>query len=182
MKHLRLRHIFAALAVLALVAVAATACGDDDEDTGDDSGATTAPAATIEIMEPFGRATLDTASAYFTIKNNGETDDALVKASAPVAGMAGLHEVVTVGAETKMQPIDKIDVPAGGETQLKPGGLHVMLEELTQDLKEGDTYTLTLEFESGLTMDVEITVESYTSDSGMGDGGMGASPTGMMGN
>jgi hypothetical protein len=26
----------------------------------------------------------------------------------------------------------------------------------------GDTYTLTLEFESGLTMDVEITVESYT--------------------
>jgi copper(I)-binding protein len=164
MKRLKLTHLLAALTVLALAVFAAAACGDDDEDNGGTSE--------IAIMEPFGRVTLDTASAYFTIKNNGDTDDALIKASAPVAGMAGLHEVVTEGAETKMQPVDKIDVPAGGETQLKPGGLHVMLEELTQDLKVGDAYTLTLEFESGLTMDVEITVESFTEDGGMDDGGM----------
>lgn len=168
MKHLKFAQILAALAVLALAAFAATACGDDDEDTGDDNGGTSE----IVIMGSFGRATLDTASAYFTIKNNGDEDDALVKASAPVADMVALHEVVTEGAETKMQPIDKIDVPAGGETQLKPGGLHVMLEELTQDLKEGDSYTLTLEFESGVTMDVEITVESFTEDGGMDEGGM----------
>jgi copper(I)-binding protein len=168
MKHLKLTHVLAALAILALALFAATACGDDDEEAGDDDGGTNE----IAIMEPFGRATLDTASAYFTIKNNGDTDDALVAASAPVADMVGLHEVVTEGAETRMQPIDKIDVLAGGETQLKPGGYHVMLEQLTQDLKEGDTYALTLEFESGLTMDVEITVESYTSDDGMDEGGM----------
>ena len=131
MKRLKLTHILAALAVLALTVFAAAACGDDDED----NGSTTE----IAIMEPFGRVTLDTASAYFTIKNNGDTDDALIKASAPVAGMAGLH---------------------------------VMLEELTQDLEVGDTYTLTLEFESGLTMDVEITVESFTEDGGMDEGGM----------
>ncbi|HET8943738.1 MAG TPA: copper chaperone PCu(A)C [Dehalococcoidia bacterium] len=165
MRYLKLTRLLASIAVLALLMFAAAACGDDDEDTGDDG------TEEIAIMEPFGRATLDTASAYFTIKNNGDTDDALVAASAPVADMVSLHEVVTQGAESKMQPVDKIDVPAGGETQLKPGGLHVMLEELTQDLKEGDSYTLTLEFESGLTMDVEITVESYTSDSGM-EGGM----------
>ena len=175
MKGLKLTHLLAALAILALAVVGAAACGDDDE-SGDDGGGTNE----IAIMEPFGRATLDTASAYFTIKNNGDTDDALIKASAPVADMVALHEVVTQGAETKMQPVAKIDVPAGGETQLKPGGLHVMLEQLTQDLKEGDSYTLTLEFESGLTMDVEITVESFTSDDGMGDGGMDASPTGGM--
>lgn len=166
MRYLKLPHLLAFVAVLALVVFAAAACGDDDEDTGDD-GSTDG----IEIMEPFGRATLDTASAYFTIKNNGDADDALVAASAPVADMVGLHEVVTEGAESKMQPIEKIDVPAGGEVKLEPGGLHVMLEELTQELKEGDSYTLTLEFESGLTMDVEITVESYTSDGGM-EGGM----------
>ena len=165
MRYLKLTRLLASIAVLALLMFAAAACGDDDEDTGDDG------TEEIAIMEPFGRATLDTASAYFTIKNNGDTDDALVAASAPVADMVSLHEVVTQGAESKMQPVDKIDVPAGGETQLKPGGLHVMLEELTQDLKEGDSYTLTLEFESGLTMDVEITVESYTSDGGM-EGGM----------
>ena len=176
MKGLKLTHLLAALAILALAGFTTAACGDDDEESGDDGGGTNE----IAIMEPFGRATLDTASAYFTIKNNGDTDDALIRASAPVADMVALHEVVTEGAETKMQPVDKIDVPAGGETQLKPGGLHVMLEQLTQDLKEGDSYTLTLEFESGLTMEVEITVESYTEDGGMGDGGMDASPTGGM--
>lgn len=165
MRYLKLTRLLASIAVLALLMFAAAACGDDDEDTGDDG------TEEIAIMEPFGRATLDTASAYFTIKNNGDADDALVAASAPVADMVGLHEVVTEGAESKMQPIEKIDVPAGGEVKLEPGGLHVMLEELTQELKEGDSYTLTLEFESGLTMDVEITVESYTSDGGM-EGGM----------
>lgn len=165
MRYLKLSYLLAFIAVLALAVFAAAACGDDDEDTGDDG------TREIAIMEPFGRATLDTASAYFTIKNNGDTDDALVAASAPVADMVSLHEVVTQGAQSKMQPVDKIDVPAGGEVKLEPGGLHVMLEELTQELKEGDSYTLTLEFQSGLTMDVEITVESYTSDGGM-EGGM----------
>ena len=94
MKCLKLTQILALLAVLALTAFAAAACGDDDEDT-DDGGTNE-----IAIMEPFGRATLDTASAYFTIRNNGDRDDALVGASAPVADMVALHEVVTEGAET----------------------------------------------------------------------------------
>ena len=173
MKHLKLPYLLAFIAILALTVFAAVACGDDDEDTGDDTGS----GATIEIMQPFGRATLDTASAYFTIKNNGDKDDALIKASAPVADMVGLHEVVTQGAQSKMQPVDKIGVPAGGETQLKPGGLHVMLENLTRDLKEGDKYTLSLEFESGFTTDVEITVQSYASGNGMDSMGGSASPT-----
>jgi len=178
MRYLKLPQLLAFIAVVALAVSAAAACGDDDEDTGDD-GAT----GEIAIMEPFGRATLDTASAYFTIKNNGDTDDALVKASAPVADMVSLHEVVTQGAESKMQPVDKIDIPAGGETQLKPGGLHVMLEDLAQELEEGDSYTLTLEFESGLSMDVEIFIESFTGDDdmdGMDSMDGDASPTGGM--
>lgn len=182
MKKLKLIHILAALAAIAVLALAGAACGDDDEeDTGGGATATPAAAGGIEIMDAFGRAALDRASAYFTIVNNGSEDDALVAASAPVADRVELHETVTMGAETKMQPVDKIDVPAGERVQLKPGGLHVMLMDLTRDLKEGDQYTLTLEFQSGLTKEVEITVESYSEDSGMGDGnGMGASPTGGM--
>lgn len=188
MNKLKLIHIVAALAALIVVGFAGAACGDDDEDTGNGGGGTaTAAAGGIEIMDAFGRATLDRASAYFTIINNGSEGDALVKASAPVANRVELHETVTVGAETKMQPVDKIEVPAGGTVQLKPGGLHVMLMDLTRDLKEGDQYTLTLKFQSGLTKEVEITVKSYSEDSGMGNGsgmgegnGMGASPTGGM--
>ena len=175
MNHLKPVHLLAALAVLAFAVLAATACGDDDNESGNGSTATPAPE-TLEIMEPFGRVAIDTASAYFTIKNNGDQADALIKASTSVAGMVGLHEVVTQGAESKMQPVSRIDVPAGGQTQLKPGGYHVMLENLTQELKVGDTYTLSLEFQSGKKKDVQITVQSYT---GGTMGGMGsATPTG----
>jgi copper(I)-binding protein len=174
MKRTKLLILPALIAVMAFAGFAAAACGDDDEEeTGD----------TIEIMEPFGRVALDRASAYFTIVNNGSEDDALVKASAPVADTVELHETVTEGAETMMQPVDQIDVPAGGQAELKPGGYHVMLTDLTQELEEGDSYTMTLEFQSGLTMDVEIIVESYTSDDDMDDmDGMDgeASPTGGM--
>ncbi len=172
---MKLMYLLAALAVLAFALLAAAACGDDDNEATNGKTATPAPE-TLEIMEPFGRVALDRASAYFTVKNNGTTDDALVKVSTSVAGMAGLHETVTQGAETKMQPVSKIDVPAGGQTQLKPGGYHVMLEDLKQELKVGDTYTLSLEFQSGEKKDVQITVQSYTGDSmgGMGSG----TPTG----
>ncbi len=175
MKHLKPIHILAVLAVLAVAVIAAAACGDDDNEAGNGKTATPVPE-TLEIMEPFGRVALDRASAYFTVKNNGTTDDALVKVSTSVAGMAGLHETVTQGAETMMQPVDVIAVPAGGETQLKPGGYHVMLTDLKRELKVGDTYTLSLEFRSGARKDIEITVQSYTGDS---MGGMGsATPTG----
>jgi copper(I)-binding protein len=173
---LKLAHLLALIAVMALAVLAAAACGDDDNG-GDGTQE-------IAIMEPFGRVALDRASAYFTIQNNGSEDDALVKASAPVADTVELHETVTEGAEAKMQPVEKIDVPAGGQAELKPGGLHVMLTNLTEELEAGDSYTMTLVFQSGLTMDVQIFVESFTDDDGMDgmDGGMDgdASPTGGM--
>jgi hypothetical protein len=49
-----------------------------------------------------------------------------------------------------MQQVDAVDVPAGGEAVLEPGGYHVMLIGVTEELAEGDTVDLTLEFaESG---------------------------------
>ena len=44
----------------------------------------------------------------------------------------------------KMQK--SVPVPAQQEVIFKPGGLHVMLFNLKQDLKVGDTMTLTLNF------------------------------------
>lgn len=174
MRPLKLAQILTLIAVLALAVLAAAACGDDDENTGDNGNGGTRE---IAIMAPFGRVSLDRTSAYFTIMNNGSEDDALVKASTPVAGRVELHETVIEGAEAKMQPVDQIDVPGGEQVELKPGGLHVMLTDLTEELQVGDSYTMTLEFESGLTMDVEIPIESFTGDDGM-DGD--ASPTGGM--
>lgn len=57
-----------------------------------------------------------------------------------------------------MQPVDGIEVPAGEEVVLEPGGYHVMLLELAEPLEEGETFDLTLTFaEAGeQTVTVEV--------------------------
>lgn len=47
----------------------------------------------------------------------------------------------------EMVPVERVDVPAGGVAELKPGGYHVMLLDLTEPLSAGDRIVLTLTFE-----------------------------------
>lgn len=48
----------------------------------------------------------------------------------------------------KMQPVDRIVVPASGSVSLEPGGYHIMLLELAKPLEMGSTIELTLKFEN----------------------------------
>ena len=56
-----------------------------------------------------------------------------------------------------MQPIARLEIPAGGTVQLAPGGYHVMLIGLTKDLNVGDTVQVTLKFEKA--GDVTVTAQ-----------------------
>jgi copper(I)-binding protein len=47
----------------------------------------------------------------------------------------------------RMRQIPALELPAGKTVELKPGGYHVMLLDLKQQVKEGDTVPLTLVFE-----------------------------------
>jgi VCBS repeat-containing protein len=59
--------------------------------------------------------------------------------------MAQVHEMVADGATMKMQEVKAgIEVPANGTLELKPGGYHVMLMDLKQQLQAGDTVPLSL--------------------------------------
>lgn len=55
-----------------------------------------------------------------------------------------------------MEPQEAVEIPAGENVQFQPGGLHVMLVGLKNDLKVGDTLKVTLKFETA----GEITVEA----------------------
>jgi copper(I)-binding protein len=46
-----------------------------------------------------------------------------------------------------MQPVDRIEVPAGETVSLEPGGYHIMLLALADPLEVGATVELTLTFE-----------------------------------
>jgi copper(I)-binding protein len=99
-----------------------------------------------------------TSAAYLTITNSGGTADALVKVESDVANSVELHTMTMANNVMMMSPVDKIDVPANGKAELKPGGFHVMLIGLKHDLKEGDVVKLTLTFQNAGKIEVEAPV------------------------
>ena len=71
----------------------------------------------------------------------------LLSATSPAAGVVEVHEMAMEGNTMKMRAVPVLDLPAGKAVQLKPGGFHVMLIDLKQPLKEGDTVPITLNVE-----------------------------------
>lgn len=68
----------------------------------------------------------------------------LVSASSPVANIVEIHEMAMEGNVMKMRAVPGLDLPAGKAVELKPGGYHVMLMDLKQTLKAGDTVPVAL--------------------------------------
>jgi copper(I)-binding protein len=60
-----------------------------------------------------------------------------------------------------MREIPSIEIPAGGAVELRPGGLHVMVLDLVEELTPGTVFDLTLEFEDAdpVTVAVEVREE-----------------------
>jgi copper(I)-binding protein len=112
--------------------------------------------AEIVVTDPWARASSAMSSAgaaYMTIQNTGTATDALIGASSPAAETAEVHETVVMGSPAPdasadggmmgMQPIKRLEIPAGGTVELKAGSYHIMLIGLKQD----DTIEITLTFE-----------------------------------
>jgi periplasmic copper chaperone A len=94
--------------------------------------------------------------AFMQLKS--ATDTALVGAASPMARIVEVHEMKMDGGVMRMNAIDRLPLPAGKAVDLKPGGYHVMLLDLTQTLKEGDTVPVTLTFadKAGQKQTVEV--------------------------
>ena len=95
-------------------------------------------------------------AVYFVIDNPG-AEDFLLSVSSDVAGAVELHK--TIMQDGTMQMVQQMNVPVPtGETVFMPGDLHVMLIGLKNDLKPGDTFTVTLNFETAgeRTLDVVV--------------------------
>lgn len=114
-----------------------------------------------------------TAAAYFVIHNKGAEADRLLGASTPVAGKAELHEHLHEGGVMKMQQVQDVVIPAGGEVKFEPMGYHVMLFELKQQAKDGERFPLTLTFEKAGKVEVQVAVQKEAPaghEHGMGHG------------
>ena len=110
------------------------------------SAAFIAPAqAQVTVKDPWVRATVSQQKATGAFMQITSAQDArLVEAKSPVAGVVEVHEMTMEKDVMKMRAVKGVDLPAGKSVELKPGGYHVMLMDLKQQMKEGDTVPLTL--------------------------------------
>jgi copper(I)-binding protein/uncharacterized protein YcnI len=99
-------------------------------------------------------------AAYLTVRNTGESDDAIVDASSPAAAVIELHQTTTAADGTMgMGPVAEVPVPAHGEAVLEPGGYHLMLIEPSAPLMVGDEVELTIVFAHADPLTVTVPVE-----------------------
>jgi periplasmic copper chaperone A len=112
-------------------------------------------------------------AAYLEIVNTGDVDDQLIGAAASVAESTEIHEVISENNVMRMQEVDLIDVPAGETVNLEPGGYHVMLFGLLQDLEVGDAFDLVLTFEHAGEISVSAEVRDHMPKHGYHDSGQG---------
>jgi periplasmic copper chaperone A len=128
---------------------------------------------TLEISGAFSRATLPNApvgAGYLTITNKGATDDTLVSASSPVAGVTQIHQMQMEGDVMKMDHARAgLAIPAGQSVTLAPGGFHIMFMDLKQPLTEGSIVPVTLTFARAGSVEVELGVGSINADTPMHD-------------
>jgi len=110
--------------------------------------AAVAALAQTSVKDPWVRGTVagQKATGMFG-QITSSTGGKLVSASSPVAGVVEVHEMAMDGNVMKMRAVPSLELPAGKTVELKPGGYHVMLMDLKQELKAGDSVPLTLVIE-----------------------------------
>ncbi len=101
------------------------------------------------------------AAGYMTVVNQGEADDRLTDVAVAVEdARAEVHRSEMRDGVMTMQPVEAIDIPAGGAAVLAPGGYHVMITGLPAGPSEGETIDATLTFERAGDVDVTFNVEA----------------------
>ncbi|MGL6260143.1 copper chaperone PCu(A)C [Vibrio sp. WXL103] len=106
----------------------------------------------LMINDPYVRATppnITTSAVFAHLHNHADSPVTIVSATTPAAGSVELHTVETEGDVMKMRQVDQLVVPANQHLLLKPGGLHIMLFDLSQPLVEGESINLELTFADG---------------------------------
>ncbi|MBB4233794.1 copper chaperone PCu(A)C [Rhizobium esperanzae] len=118
----------------------------------------------LEVSGGFAKAMLPgqpVGGGFFTVKNNGQTDDRLVSVTSAAAGEVQIHEMVTKDNVMRMRQLkDGIAIAAGETVKLEPGNLHLMFQKVKTPFKRGDTVPLTLTFEKAGKVDVVLQVLS----------------------
>lgn len=130
-------------------------------------------AGTVEVKDAYVRhmpPTQSVTGAFMVLVNTSDADRAAVSAESSVAGTVELHTHIQDGGVMRMRQVEKIDVPAGGMMELKPGGFHLMIIDLKESLEIGQMVDIKLNFDDGSSTEIQAEVKSVMGGMKMGDG------------
>ena len=98
------------------------------------------------------------AAGYLVVENRGGESVELVAVATEAAEQTEIHVMEYKNDRMTMRRVEGLQVPAGGEVALKPGGAHLMLMELRQPLRDGDEVELVLRFDDGTERRTQVSV------------------------
>ena len=88
----------------------------------------------------------DITAAFMTLKNSTLGLCRLTMASSVIAEKIEIHGNFYKDGMMSMRPVDGLDIPPKKSISLKPGGYHLMLFGLKEELKKNAQHEITLNF------------------------------------
>jgi periplasmic copper chaperone A len=144
------------LAVWAILLLlpASLAAAEEDEDHVAQKG-------DVRVVHAWSRATdADEGVVFMDIESLGGGGDRLTGAESGAAERVEIHGAVLKDGELASQPLDTVEIPAGGEFVLEPGAVFLKLVGLKQPLQQGEEFEVELLFAEAGELDVYVLVEA----------------------
>ena len=118
----------------------------------------------IEVSDAWARTGMQggNGAVYFVIQNHNADMDELIGAASNAADAVEIHESKMEEDVMTMMHMEAVALEPSQKVKFMPGGLHVMLIGLKQELKAGDEIEITLQFMNSA--DIALTVPVKAQD------------------
>ncbi|SFM02605.1 copper chaperone PCu(A)C [Marinobacter zhejiangensis] len=118
----------------------------------------------VTVDHPWARPTPAVApvhgAVYFSVTNRREVPVVLDGASTPLTDHASIHQTRDVDGTLRMESVEGgLAIQPGESISFEPGGYHVMLMNMEAPLTEGEKFPLTLTFQGGESILLDVWVE-----------------------
>lgn len=99
-------------------------------------------------------------SAAYLVLTGGSRPMTLTSVTSPAASRIELHESVQAEGMVSMRAVERIEIPANGEVIMRPGGLHLMIFDLSAAARSAQSIPLTLTFADG----TQVAIDARAAD------------------
>jgi len=123
----------------------------------------------LAVIHGYARATppgVNSAAAYLILNNDAEKNVVLIGVTSKAAKQVMIHQNQLQGDMMRMRRVSQLELAAGSQFRFEPGGYHLMLTGLAKPLRAGEQLQLSLHFQQGYVLEVNVPV--LASDAVMG--------------